>query len=102
MNEQKSYEVSTVVMRPPTRLDQVKARLEFGALTHPGRIRRNNEDQFFVARGSKSLEVLGTSLPAEPGAPDLNREGYFLMVADGIGGCAGGEHASAMVVKEAQ
>ncbi len=34
-------------------------------------------------------------------APE-DREGYLLLVADGIGGSAGGERASAMVVDEAK
>jgi protein phosphatase len=101
MSEKSSSGVSTVV-DVPVASPAGRCRLEFGALTHVGNVRRNNEDQFLVARARKSLDILATSLSAEAGPPPADREGYFLMVADGIGGSAGGERASAILVKEAQ
>ena len=39
-------------------------RIDVSALTHPGHVRPNNEDQFFVTRLTRSLETMLTSLPA--------------------------------------
>jgi protein phosphatase len=72
----------------------------FGAKTHQGLVRENNEDQYLVVRLRKSLELLDTSLPEDDRPHLTDQEGYVLLVADGIGGRAGGERASAMVVKE--
>jgi protein phosphatase len=74
--------------------------VEFGALTDAGKVRRNNEDQFLVARLTKTFEVLATSLSADAVPRPPEPEGYLLIVADGIGGAAAGERASALVVQE--
>jgi protein phosphatase len=64
-------------------------------LTHPGKVRKVNQDQFLVASLHKALQVHHTSLPREQFG-DLVSEsrGYFCMVADGVGGRPGGERAS--------
>jgi protein phosphatase len=75
-------------------------RMEFSARTHNGLVRTNNEDQYLVVRLRKSLDLLDTSLLPHD-LPQLgDQEGHVLLVADGIGGRAGGERASAMVVRE--
>jgi protein phosphatase len=85
--------------RAPATLDFV--RVEFGAKSHVGNVRTNNEDQYLVGRARKSLDVLATGLRPDQVATVLERDGYILLVADGVGGRAGGEHASALVVNEA-
>ena len=72
--------------------------IKFGALTDPGKVRGNNEDHFLVARLSKSMHVCKTSLPGEGETQFSEEEGYLIVVADGMGGAAAGERASALAV----
>lgn len=76
--------------------------IAFAAMTDRGLVREKNEDQYLVARLTKSLEVLTSSLPPAAHAPLAGREAYVVLVADGIGGRAGGERASALAVKGAE
>jgi PPM family protein phosphatase len=72
--------------------------IKFGAMTDPGKVRGNNEDHFLVARLCKSLRVCKTSLPSEGETQFSEEEGYLIVVADGMGGAAAGERASALAV----
>src|SRR5258708_6543345 len=67
-------------------------------LTDPGRVRPGNEDQFLVADLSRTLRVRQTSLPQAPIQKGRSR-GHVLLVADGMGGHAAGEVASALSVE---
>lgn len=66
-------------------------------LTDTGRVRAVNQDQFLVAVLLKALQVEQTSLPQRriQHSPDRS---YLFVVADGMGGHAGGEQASAMAI----
>ncbi len=68
--------------------------IDVAAATHAGHVRANNEDHYLVVRFGRSLENLYTNI--EPGKlrPNYNLTGYGLVVADGLGGMAGGEVAS--------
>jgi serine/threonine protein phosphatase PrpC len=71
---------------------------EFGSATHPGKVRENNEDQFLVARLTKAMNVLTSSLPGHDDSQRSQDVGYLTIVADGMGGAAAGEQASALAV----
>jgi len=70
-------------------------------LSDIGRCRSNNEDQFLVAALDKALRVLQTSLP-QSRTRHSSDQSYLLMVADGIGGEAAGEEASALAVSSVE
>ena len=72
--------------------------VEISAVTHRGRVRHNNEDQYAVVRRTRSGVVLASSLSSgEFNHPD--RTVWLLCVADGLGGEVSGEVASATAVK---
>ena len=72
--------------------------VDLGGLSHPGKVRQNNEDHFLVARFDRSMRALFTNL--DPGhIPDRYGEtGYAILVADGMGGEAAGEVASDVAI----
>src|SRR5436309_12309750 len=71
----------------------VPVRVEFGALSHAGRLRPNNEDHYLVVQRRRCREVLLTNLPGE--LSDATEDVvHLLAVADGMGGAAFGELAS--------
>jgi len=76
----------------------LQVRLTFGARTDCGKHRENNEDHFLVARLAKSMQVCKSSLPDDGTYRFADEEGYLMVVADGMGGAAGGERASALAV----
>ena len=76
----------------------VPVRVEFGALSHCGLVRTNNEDHYSVMRRYRSREVLLTNMP--PNSHSIRKdEAYALAVADGVGGAAFGELASMLALR---
>jgi len=65
--------------------------------TDKGKVRSSNEDQFLIATLSKALQVVQTSVE-QPDVQIGGPQGYLFLVADGVGGSAAGEKASAMAV----
>jgi PPM family protein phosphatase len=66
-------------------------------ITECGRVRKSNEDQFLIAELTKTLRISQTSL-SEPLAEHGAEQGHVFLVADGMGGHAAGEKASALAV----
>lgn len=62
-------------------------------LSHPGRVRENNEDVFVVGELARTLIVRHTNVP-QPDETHSRNRGHVFLVADGVGGHAAGEVAS--------
>ena len=86
----------TLVERPSRPSDD--ADIDLAGRTDVGQVRENNQDQFFIARLNKSLAIHQTSLPLARRVYGQCR-GTILMVADGMGGHAGGEKASDLAIR---
>ena len=80
------------------RSNSTLVQVDLAGLSHPGKVRPNNEDHFLIARFDRSLRTLLTNLP--PGhVPDQSGEtAYGMLVVDGMGGEAAGEVASRTAV----
>jgi serine/threonine protein phosphatase PrpC len=76
------------------------ADLDLFGLTHPGKVRHENQDHFLLATLHRQLMVYGTSLPDR--APLLERGerlATLLLVADGVGGGIAGGEASRLAAE---
>jgi protein phosphatase len=70
----------------------------FGAATHVGHVRSQNEDHFAVIRNYRGAEPLLASLPGEDLAiPEMRS--YSMVVVDGMGGMNSGELASRLALR---
>lgn len=87
-----------LAVNPKPRDDEIDV---FG-LSHPGKVRTQNQDHFLMATIHKRVHVLQTNLTAQERLPmEDERLAYLAMVADGVGGAEGGEEASTVALETA-
>ena len=77
-------------------------RVAIGAGSHVGRVRKRNEDHYLVARLCKAMRILDSNLSGQGPRRFSGEEGYLFIVADGMGGEAGGEEASRIAVESVE
>src|SRR5919112_4462600 len=74
--------------------------LDLFGLTHPGRVRAENQDQYVLCTVHPQVVVHGTSLPEpESFAGRAERLATIMLVADGVGGSAAGSRASRLAAE---
>jgi protein phosphatase len=72
--------------------------VDLAARSDRGLVRARNEDHHLIFRFGRMLECLYTDVPAGALPGRSEEVGYGLLVADGIGGSAAGEHASRLAI----
>jgi serine/threonine protein phosphatase PrpC len=76
--------------------------IDVHGLTHPGRVRTENQDHFLLATIHKRVNVIATNLEKQQQLPaGEQRVAFLAMVADGVGGEEGGAEASAVALESA-
>src|SRR4051812_5423757 len=74
--------------------------LDLFGLTHPGRVREENQDHFLLCTVHPQVVLHGTSLPNPEGLQLRGqRLATIMLVADGVGGSAAGSRASQLATE---
>jgi protein phosphatase len=81
---------------PDTGSSQVE--VELAAVSDRGLVRESNEDHYLVVRIGRSMQTLLTNLLPDQVPTRAEEVAYGLVVADGMGGPAGGEVASQLAI----
>ena len=87
---------------PPTAVDgrPRDEDLDLFGLTHPGRVRTENQDHFLLCTLHQQIVIHGTSLPGTEHLPLRGqRMGTIMLVADGVGGSSAGGEASQLATE---
>jgi protein phosphatase len=94
-----SASAAATTAAPPTRKPR-EDEIDAHGVTHPGKIRKDNQDHFVLCHLRKQLVIRLSSIPK---AQDLmavsERLASLAMVADGVGGAARGETASRLALQ---
>jgi len=70
------------------------------SVSHPGKVRKTNQDRFLLATINKHVNVVDSNLEEQERLPiGDERLAFLAMVADGVGGGTGGAEASAMTLE---
>ncbi|MEO8293942.1 MAG: protein phosphatase 2C domain-containing protein [Gemmatimonadota bacterium] len=74
--------------------------LDLYGLTHPGKVRSENQDHFLLCTVHQQMVVHATSLPGPDNLPLRGeRLGTIMLVADGVGGSIAGGEASQLAAE---
>ena len=70
------------------------------AISHPGKVRKTNQDRYLLATINKRVNLISSNLDGEDRlAVDDQRLAFLAMIADGVGGGTGGAEASATTLE---
>src|SRR5687768_3104648 len=70
------------------------------AISHPGKVRKTNQDRYLLATINKRVNLISSNLDEEERLPvDDQRLAFLAMIADGVGGGTGGAEASATTLE---
>src|SRR6187549_2459209 len=91
---------TATVINPATARKPRDEEVDVYGLTHPGLVRKENQDHFAICALQKQVVVVNTSLP-DPGVLQEGSErlAFLAMVADGVGGGLKGEEASRLALE---
>ena len=90
--------VPTLIDGKPFEFLSATVKVEFGGLSHTGKVRPINEDHYLITRLGRDQETLLTNLPEGDVPEHFKESGYAMIVADGMGGAARGEVASRLAI----
>ncbi|HWY85445.1 MAG TPA: protein phosphatase 2C domain-containing protein, partial [Gemmataceae bacterium] len=100
MKDTAEFALPGAAVRPSRRAASAHVEVDLGALSHQGKVRAQNEDHYLVARFGRSLEPMLTNIPKDHVPPAHAEIGYGMVIADGMGGAAGGEIASRSAIQD--
>src|SRR5215471_829416 len=78
--------------------ESARVEVDLGALSHPGKVRKQNEDHFIATRFERSMRTLASNLPPGEVPAGYAETAFGYLVADGVGGSVAGELASRTAV----